>query len=209
MNAAPRSRRSGPSRPFRTIAQWSAAVALLLAVLFRAQIFTALGSYLIDSQAPEKADAIIVLAGDYFGHRITKGGDLVRQGFAPFALISGPSNFYGNYECDLAIPFAVKQGYDENYFVHYEHQVSSTTDEAKSFAEELHRRGAHKVLLVTSDYHTRRAAHDFRKLIPDIQFIPIAAPDQNFHAGSWWTSREGQKIFLLEWQKTVATWFGI
>ena len=37
----------------------------------------------------------------------------------------------------------------------------------------------------------------------------IAAPDENFHWDSWWRSREAQKIFYMEWSKTIASVFGI
>jgi uncharacterized SAM-binding protein YcdF (DUF218 family) len=65
------------------------------------------------------------------------------------------------------------------------------------------------VLLVTSNYHTRRAANLFRAAAPDLTFIPIAAPDQDFSPDSWWRSRQGQKTFLMEWEKTVAVWVGL
>ena len=37
--------------------------------------------------------------------------ELVKQGYVPKVLVSGPDMLYGFYECDLAIPFAVKRGY--------------------------------------------------------------------------------------------------
>ncbi len=60
---------------------------------------------------------IVVLAGDFSGNRILTAGDLVRRGFAPKALVSGPSGEYGLHETDLAIPFAVRHGYPESYFI--------------------------------------------------------------------------------------------
>jgi hypothetical protein len=37
----------------------------------------------------------------------------------------------------------------------------------------------------------------------------VAAPDLYFTPDGWWKNREGRKTFLLEWMKTVATWFGM
>jgi hypothetical protein len=37
----------------------------------------------------------------------------------------------------------------------------------------------------------------------------VAAPDQYFSPDGWWKSREGRKIFLVEWEKTFATWVGL
>jgi uncharacterized SAM-binding protein YcdF (DUF218 family) len=183
-----------------------AAAFVLLLVLFHAQILAALGNFLVKAGPPQKADAIVVLAGDGFGRRIVTAADLVKQGYAPQALVSGPNGNYGNHECDLAIPFAVKAGYPESYFVHVEHSGRSTEAEARAVAEKLRAMGAKRVILVTSDYHTRRAGKIFRKAAPDFEFFVVAAPDEFFDANNWWRNREASKIFLLEWMKTVAEW---
>ena len=80
-----------------------------------------------------------------------------RRGYVSKVLVSGPSGIYGYHECDLAIPFAVKAGYPESYFLHFENDALSTKEEAHDRDPRLRQLGAHKVLLVTSDYHTRRA----------------------------------------------------
>jgi hypothetical protein len=65
------------------------------------------------------------------------------------------------------------------------------------------------VLLVTSDYHTRRAGGVFHRAAPDLEFLVVAAPDIDFSAQGWWRTRQGRKVALYEWMKTVADWFGI
>jgi len=170
---------------------------------------TAMGSYLVRAETPRKADLAVVLAGGPDGLRILTAARLVKDGYAPVALVSGPSGVYGWYECDLAIPFAVKRGFPEGYFAHVEHNAKSTAEEAQAVVPEIRRRGAKTVLLVTSNYHTRRAANLFRAAAPDLTFIPIAAPDQDFTPDTWWHSREGQKTFLMEWEKTIAVWVGL
>jgi uncharacterized SAM-binding protein YcdF (DUF218 family) len=185
------------------------AAGLLLAIVFHVPIFTALADHLNQSGPPEKADIVFVLAGDAWGHRILKGAELVRQGYAPRVLVSGPDGTYGYYECDLAIPFAVKAGYPASYFVPFPHHARSTRDEATLAAAELRNLGAHRVLLVTSLYHTRRAGNLFRKAAPDLTFIVVAAPDENFTSGDWWHNREARKLFLVEWLKTGASWLSL
>jgi uncharacterized SAM-binding protein YcdF (DUF218 family) len=180
-----------------------------LAIVFHNAILGALGQYLVRAGAPQKADIVVVLAGDPSGNRIRTGGDLVRQGYAPKALISGPGGAYGSYECDLAIPFAVRAGYPESYFERWPHEARSTAEEAGAIVPELRRRGVKTVLLVTSDYHTRRAGKIFRAAAPDLVFDSIAAPDRFFTARGWWHSRDGRKVFAIEWMKTVTEWFGI
>ena len=180
-----------------------------LAILFRVLLLTALGSYLVTDSLPEKADLALVLGGGADGSRILKAGELARRGYVPKVLVSGPGMIYGYHECDLEIPYAVKKGYPESYFLHLENDAHSTAEEARAVVPELRRLGARRILLVTSDYHTHRAGDVFRKAAPDLTFQVIAAPDRYFSAGGWWRNREGQKIFLLEWMKTVANWFGV
>ena len=175
-------------------------------LLFRAPILTALGSYLDESGPPQKADTVLVLAGDSSGNRILKAAELVREGYAPAAVVSGPSGSYGLHECDLAIPFAMRAGYPQSYFIPFPNDARSTRDEAEASVAELRSLGAHRVLLVTSLYHTRRAGEIYRSIAPDLTFIIVSAPDANFTKQGWWRNREGRKTFLIEWLKTGANW---
>jgi uncharacterized SAM-binding protein YcdF (DUF218 family) len=182
---------------------------LVLGLILYQPLLGAIGSYLVQAQPPTKADIAVVLSGDGRGNRILKAAELVKQGYVPRALISGPDGAYGLSECDLAIPFAVKAGYPESYFQHFENTARFTELEAEQVVAELRRQGAHSVLVVTSDYHTRRSGRMYRNAAPEMEFTVIAAPDANFTADAWWRNREGRKTALYEWMKTVASWFGI
>jgi uncharacterized SAM-binding protein YcdF (DUF218 family) len=186
-----------------------AVIIVVLGLVFHNAILAALGSYLVRAEAPEKADIALVLAGDSEGNRILTAGMLARRGYISRVLVSGPSGMYGHYECDLAIPFAVKAGYPESYFLHFEHNAQSTQEEARNTVARLRQLGAHKVLLVTSDYHTRRAGKIFRAAGPDLQFVVVAAPDNSFTPGGWWHTRQGEKVAFIEWLKTITEPFGI
>jgi uncharacterized SAM-binding protein YcdF (DUF218 family) len=171
------------------------------------------GYALIRDDAPVKSDIAVVLAGDFWGNRIKKGGDLVRQGYVPAALISGPTGAYGHHECDLAIDFAVHEGYPTSFFIPFPDDARSTQEEAWDILPELRRRNVHRTLLVTSDYHSARAYRTFAKVARQmgfpIEIRVIDAPDVEFHADSWWKSRQGQKITFMEWSKTVAAAIGL
>ena len=106
------------------------AVAIILGFIFHNAVLAGLGSYLVKADPPEKADIALVLAGDGEGNRILKAAQLARQGYVSKILVSGPSGMYGLHECDLAIPFAVKAGYPESYFLHFENDARSTQEEA-------------------------------------------------------------------------------
>jgi uncharacterized SAM-binding protein YcdF (DUF218 family) len=184
-------------------------IALALAAITHGWWMAALGRVLVRDEGPAHADIAVVLAGDYSGYRIARAAELAKQGYVPSVLVSGPHMLYGLYECDLAIPFAVKLGYPESWFIRSPNEALSTREEAFAILADLRRRGVHRFLLVTSDFHTARAARIYREVAPDLGIRVVAAPDGYFHADGWWRNREGRKIFLIEWLKTVANALGM
>ena len=172
----------------------------------------AIGHALVRDEGPGHADMAVVLAGDQSGYRILKAAELVKQGFVPAVLVSGPP-YYAIHESDAAIELAVKQGYPAAWFIGVPNSAFSTREEAQVMLAELQRRNARSFLLVTSDYHTARAARIYlateRALGGGPAMRVVAAPDSQFHTDSWWKSREGLKTVFMEWSKTVATAVGI
>lgn len=185
------------------------AIVLLLVLLPYHFWLTALGRYLVHSESPAPADMVVVLAGDFVGNRILTAADLVKRGIAPKALVSGPSEIYGLHESDLAIPFAVRHGYPESYFVALPNDARSTVAEAQVVIGELRREHAQRIDLVTSNFHTRRAGSIYRAAASDLEFHVVGAPDPYFTPDGWWKTRDGRKTFAFEWMKTVATWLGM
>lgn len=196
-------------RKSRLVAAGGLVLVLAAAAATHSYWLEALGDLLVHAEPPERADLVVVLAGDWWGNRVLKAGELVRQGYAPRALVSGPDGAYGYHECDLAIPFAVRHGYPESWFLHFHIRAYSTREEAQAVLAELRRRGVRSVLIVTSDYHTRRAGAIYRSLAPaELQIRVVAAPDAFFRADRWWRTRQGRKQWALESLKTVSGWFG-
>jgi len=202
------------SRPFR-IARFTLALGVfLIAVLWLwPRCLPAIGTALVENDGPAKADIGVVLGGDYWGDRIETAARLIRQGYIPQALISGPPGFYGMHECDLAIPFVVRQGYPERDFIPLPHNALSTREEAAVLLPELRRRKVASYLLITSDFHTRRAARTFRHEGRLLGYEPsmrvVTAPDALFRIDRWWQTREGQKAVFFEWAKTAAFAVGL
>lgn len=178
-----------------------------LLYLFRVQALTAAGQHLVEDAPPTKADVIVVLGGDAFGTRIIRGAQLARAGYAPYVLVSGPHSLLG-HESDETIEYARRQGYPASLFRPLNHELNSTRSEAQFIDQYLRFHGTHKILLVSSNYHTRRAATLMRQYAPEIRVVAVAAPDPAFTPDRWWKSRDGQKTFLYEWMKTVATALG-
>lgn len=168
---------------------------------------TAAGRFLVENDKPEKADVAVVLGGDQFGNRIIKAAQLAKAGYAPYVLVSSPHSLLG-HESDETIEYARRRGYPVSLFRPLPHELDSTRSEADFVDGYLRDQGAKKILLVTSNYHTARAARLLRKYSPTLQVIAVAAPDPAFTPDGWWKTREGQKTFLYEWLKTVATALG-
>ena len=190
-------------------------VLLLGAVVYLARDvwLGALGSALVHDDGAGKAEIAVVLAGDSWGYRLTKGAELVRQGYVPRVLVSGPPGFYDVNEADAAIHFAIARGYPAEWFVPLYHTALSTATEAVAVLDALKQRNIHSALVVTSDYHSARARRIFLTVErrrgggPDLRMV--ASRDRFFSAAAWWRNREGRKIAFMEWTKTLTSVFGI
>jgi len=187
-----------------------AAVALLCcwAYVVRLSWLHKMGTMLVRQEQPFQADVVTVLGGDWFGNRILKAADLVRRGYAPVVLVSGTGYLYGKYEAEMAVPFAIAHGYDASYFRKLEYPATSTKDEARAVVREMRAMHVKRYMLVTSPFHTARAGRIFEAEAPDLELRVLSSEDtQDWE--HWWTTRESQKTFLMEWTKSVAARFGI
>ena len=66
------------------------------------------------------------------------------------------------------------------------------------------------MIVITSNYHTRRARHTWRKAFQDAQppfriFVHGVA-DGNFEPNGWWSKRRYAKTFALEMAKLMETY---
>ena len=184
-----------------------------VAVLARGVWLPWIADALVRDEGPAKADIAVVLAGDYYGHRIEKAAELVRAGYVPAVLVDGPEGFFGLHESDAAIDYMVRKGYPREWFIPLPMTALSTQEEAADVLAELGRRHVRSFLLVTSTYHTARAARIYRARLKKLSDPPamrvVAAPDQFFHPDSWWRTRQGRKTVFIEWSKTVAETVGL
>jgi len=189
------------------------AMALLAVVLFfaRALWLPVFAALLIHDDGPAKADIAVVLGGDYSGARLTTAADLVRQGYVPAVLVSGPPGMYDVNEADAGIDYMVARGCPRDWFIAFHNGAMSTREESAVVLAELRRRNVHSFLLVTSNFHSARSRRIYLAAEHGAgpPFRTIAAPDKYFSTHGWWRYREGQKIVFFEWSKTVATAFGM
>jgi uncharacterized SAM-binding protein YcdF (DUF218 family) len=178
-------------------------VTAVLAIRWQATL-TSLGSFLVDSQPAQPADLIVVLGGDFWGPRVLTGAELARRGFAPVALLSGPP-YNGQPQGELSVDFLVQKGYSRQLFQVFANQARSTISEAAALRSELDRRHARRVLLVTSNYHSRRATIVLSLFCPGVKFISVPAPDPHYHIVNWWEDDSSKQLFFSEWSKILGT----
>jgi len=179
-------------------------------VLFLAVIVAALasqaGRFLVVDQ-PEKSDAIVVLAGET-NVRPARALELLRQGMAQQAFLDAETRdlIYDQRLTDIAQKYVNGLG-ETNRILVCPIVSLSTFGEADDVSRCLQSVGAHRVLIVTSDFHTRRAVLIFRHRLPQYKFSVAAARDADRFGEAWWTAREWAKNTLDEWLKIL--WFEV
>jgi uncharacterized SAM-binding protein YcdF (DUF218 family) len=168
------------------------------------------GAFLDSSKPPVKTEIIVVLAGGWTGERVLKAGELVRDGYAPRAILDSPRGLmYGASECELSRAYAAGKGFPPGPFECLEMNATSTAEEAVAVAAELRRRGVRSCLVVSSRSHMRRAERIFRRTMPWMELHFTGAESPLFRLEQWHHVREGRKAVFLEWVKTVTEPFGI
>lgn len=173
-------------------------------LVFRQPLLTALGESLLVTDPLEHADLIYVLAGDFWGSRVLFGANLGSQGWAPRVAIGG-GLYNGRYASDLAVDFAVQHGYPRSLFVPVGIYALSTIDEARVMGPIFHRLGAKRIILVTSNFHSRRAAQVFRLFLPEFDFRMEGSTDGAFDPSSWWRTPIERHLLFSEYRKSLGT----
>jgi uncharacterized SAM-binding protein YcdF (DUF218 family) len=150
---------------------------------------------------PEKSDAIVVLAGEVRG-RPALALQLLRQGMAPRVIFDAENDdaIYDQQLTEIAEKYISSQPEADHLSV-CSIAGRSTMAETADVARCLQPIGAHRVLLVTSDYHTRRALTIFSHGLPQYQFTIAATHNDAQFSIRWWTQREWAKTTFDEWQK--------
>jgi uncharacterized SAM-binding protein YcdF (DUF218 family) len=179
-----------------------AAVLILVCLL----LFFQPGDYLVVNN-PEKSDAIVMLGGGQVDGRYWHALNLLRDGYGQHLLVDAlAGQTYGQSYADLAAGFIARTA-GENIS-----QVSvcvikgdSTKDEAPQVGKCLARLQPppHSVVLVTDDYHTRRALSIFRRRLPQVRWTAAATSNDFLFGQPWWKNREWAKTYLTEWEKLL------
>jgi len=179
---------------------------VLLAVLFA--VFAADAGRMLVVDAPQRSDVILVLAGET-DRRPARAMELLEQGYGRRVVIDVPAaeKIYGSSEIQIA----------EKYVQNLRQAASvsvcpiaglSTRDEAHEAEKCLAREDGSRILIVTSEFHTRRALGIFRHEVHGKFFSVAAAHDDTQFGTRWWTHRQWAKTCVDEWLRLV-WWTGV
>src|SRR5215831_16559237 len=148
----------------------------------------------------EKSDVLIVLSDDnFYADRATRAAELFREGKAPLVVASGRRLRPSAGIAELMEHDLIERGVPKDKILRFAQDGDSTREDAEALAKLAKTKKWHKAIIVTSNYHTRRARYVFRRVFPqDIEIRVAGARDSNFDPGNWWEKRKSTKLFIRE-----------
>jgi uncharacterized SAM-binding protein YcdF (DUF218 family) len=163
---------------------------------------------------PSHADTAVVLQGSVRAEKARMSGaiDLLRQGIVDRVLLSVPKESYWGQ----SIPPVALAYLERNYgadlasrvdFCETGADVNSTEQEAEALNPCIREHGWRSVVIVTSNYHTRRAKRLWARTTrqdSDLQWSVHGVADPEFQQ-PWWRHRQAAKIWLLETSKLASS----
>jgi uncharacterized SAM-binding protein YcdF (DUF218 family) len=174
------------------------------------------GGYLLESSnpLPAYAEAAIVLEGSWTGEhaRLTGAMQLLRQGIAGRVLVPLPHTSYWGEPVRPAARHFLETNFghdlaDRVDFCEVDTDVDSTLQEATAIGACIEEHQWKSVIVVTSNYHTRRAGMIWRRVVrsghPSLQMWVNGVADPEFQADGWWRKRLWAKTWLLELTKLI------
>lgn len=186
------------------------AVVCLAAWVLRYPLLQAAGDRLIRADTECTANAIYVLGGSPFD-RGTRAGELLVQGCAPVAYCTGSNISAINKaegrmltEADLTRAAALRAGSTPAMVLPLPYGTS-TYEEATGVLRHARSKGYTTILLVTTDFHTRRVGRVFRERFKGsgINVLVHAAPSSDYDTEGWWKSEQGLLMVNNEYVKTL------
>lgn len=157
----------------------------------------------------EHADALIVLSDDnFYADRATRAAELFREGKAPVVVASGRRLRPVAGIAELMEHDLVERGVPKDKIVRLGHDADNTREEAEALLKLAYSRNWKSVIVVTSNYHTRRARYIFRHVFPESIEVSVAsARDGDFDPEKWYEKRKSIKELTREFVgMVVAIW---
>ena len=191
-------------------------IVLLFFVIFCAVLYLArhpilrfAAEFWIIEDPIDKADAIIVLSDDnFYADRATRAAELFREGKATVVVASGRRLRPSAGIAELMEHDLVERGVPRDRILRFAHDADGTREEAEALARFAKERKWRSAIVVTSNYHTRRARYIFRRVFSQgIEVRVASARDGDFDPQRWWEKRKSVKELVREFAgMMVALW---
>jgi uncharacterized SAM-binding protein YcdF (DUF218 family) len=179
-----------------------ASIFVLILLLVGAVLFllSRAGSFLVIN-APQRSDVMVVLEGSAGSSRFAQALWLQKMGYAPLILVDADvtRDYYGKSEADLVLDF-LQRSHQTGIEV-CPTVADSTFAEVADVQRCMKRAGAASAIIVTSDFHTRRALEIFRKRVPQYEWSVAASSAPANAAEQYWKHRWWAKTVIDEWEK--------
>lgn len=148
----------------------------------------------------QKSDAIIELSIDnFYADRATRTAEIYRQGLAPFVVASGVRLRPYAGIAELMEHDLVERGVPKEKILRYPHDAENSREEGEALAKLAAQKNWKSVIIVTSNYHTRRTRYIFRRVFPGNISVSVAgARDGDFDPERWYEKRKSIKAFVKE-----------
>jgi uncharacterized SAM-binding protein YcdF (DUF218 family) len=187
------------------------AVVLVMAVLYLARhpIFRLVGEGWVVEDTLERSDAILVLSDDnFYADRATRASQVYRQGLGTMVVASGRRLRPYAGVAELMEHDLIERGVPRDKILRVAHDADNTREEAKTLAQVAKQKKWRSVIVVTSNYHTRRARYIFSHVFPEDTKVRITgARDGDFDPERWWEKRISVKELVREMAAMlVAMW---
>jgi len=176
------------------------ALLCLTIYLARHPLMRLAGGWLVVEDTLENADAIIVLSDDnFYADRATRAAELYRQNLAPAVVASGVRLRPYAGISELMTHDLIERGVPKERIVPLPQDADNTREEAEALKGLVAQKGWKSVIIVTSNYHTRRARYIFHQVFPSNTNIAVAsARDADFDPSNWYEHRRAVKRFEHE-----------
>ena len=177
----------------------------LACILLLFALFLACAGRLLVVDQPQLSDAIVVLAGGR-DNRFDKGLEMLGRGYGKVLFLDARTDVvqFGRTPFSMGQEFIQRSAgplLDKTKMCPI--SGDSTYEETKHIADCLGPTGARRVLLVTSEFHTRRSFQIIRDRLPQYQWSVGAAYNSFDFGVNWWQHREWAKTTLMEWTKLL------
>ena len=102
----------------------------------------------------------------------------------------------------------IERGVPKEKILRVAEEGDSTLEQAETLAKFVQTKKWHSAIVVTSNYHTRRARYIFRHVFQrGIDVRVASARDGDFDPETWWEKRKSSKLFMREiLEMTVTVW---